>query len=182
MPFIASFWRAITGFLIFIVFIIFLFEVVFVEFCIFVYFFGGGEIVETTAAVINDLDVATLDVFVVDGFIDVKEKQCGVIPLKKIALGEVEDSSAIDEEEELDLLIHLGFLDAGKQLGVPSDRVDLVLDILAFEKFLRGVWNTDKILSVHSESMSTAQKRTTETWAMFISSWIFSKRTMMSLS
>jgi hypothetical protein len=59
--------------------------------------------------------------------------------LKKVALSEVEDSSTIDEEEELDLLIHFGFLDTGKQLGVPSDRVDLVLDILAFEKFLRGV-------------------------------------------
>ena len=54
-------------------------------------------------------------------------------------MSEVEDSSTIDEEEELDLLIHFGFLDTGEQLGVPSDRVDLVLDILAFEKFLRGV-------------------------------------------
>jgi hypothetical protein len=73
MPFIAPFWRSISGLLIFIVFIIFLFQVVFVELCIFVYFLGGGEIIETAAAVINDLDIATLDVFVVDGFIHVEK-------------------------------------------------------------------------------------------------------------
>jgi hypothetical protein len=73
MPFIAPFWRTISGLLIFIVFIIFLFQVVFVELCIFVYFLGGGEIIEPAAAVINDLDIATLDVFVVDGFIHVEK-------------------------------------------------------------------------------------------------------------
>jgi len=74
----------------------------------------------------------------VDRFIDVKEEQGGVISLQKFALAEIEDATTVDKEKESDLLVHLGFLNAGKQLCVPGDRVDLILYIFAFEKFLCG--------------------------------------------
>lgn len=72
----------------------------------------------------------------VDGFIDVKEEYFGSALPEYVRLSEVDDASAVDEEEELDLVVHLRFLDAGKELGVSGDWIDLELYVLAAEEFL----------------------------------------------
>lgn len=78
-------------------------------------------------------------------------------------MGEIEYPSTVDENEESDLVIGLGLFYSGEKLSVSGDRVDLILDILALEEFLRVDESTDKILRVQRESTSTAQKTTTDT-------------------
>lgn len=94
---------------------------------------------------------------------------------------EVKCSSAIDHDEESNVLICDCFSHALLQLRVLSNRVYLILYIFTSEKFLHEARHTARILRVQSESMSSPQKSTTETCAMFNSFWICSKRTRMSL-
>ena len=80
--------------------------------------------------------MGALEVLVVDGFVDVEEENLGGALAEDVGLGEVDDAAAVDEEEELDLVVGLRFLDAGEELGVAGDRVDLEVDALAAEEFL----------------------------------------------
>lgn len=72
----------------------------------------------------------------VDGLVDVEEEDLCGAGAEDVGLGEVDDAAAVEEEEELDLLVGAGLLDAGEELGVAGDRVDLELDVLAAEEFL----------------------------------------------
>lgn len=78
-------------------------------------------------------------------------------------MGEIEYASTIDKNKEPNLVIDFGLFNFGEELSVSSDRIDLILDILAFEEFLRVDKSTDRILRVQSESTSTALKTTTDT-------------------
>lgn len=80
--------------------------------------------------------MGALEVLVVDGFVDVEEENLGGALAEDVGLGEVDDAAAVDEEEELDLVVGLRFLDAGEELGVAGDGVDLEVDALAAEEFL----------------------------------------------
>lgn len=118
----------------------------------------------------------------VDGLVGIEEHEGGLVALQEVALGEIQYPSTVDEDEEPNLVVDLGLINSGEELGVSGYGVDLILDVLALEEFLRVEESTDRILRVQSESTSTAQKATTDTSAMFISSCIFSNMTMMSLS
>ena len=80
--------------------------------------------------------MGALEVLVVDGFVDVEEENLGGALAEDVGLGEVDDAAAVDEEEELDLVVGLRLLDAGEELGVAGDGVDLEVDALAAEEFL----------------------------------------------
>ena len=72
----------------------------------------------------------------VDGFVDVEEEDLCLAVGEEVGLREVDDAAAVEEEEELDLVVGTRLLDAGEELGVAGDRVDLELDVLAAEEFL----------------------------------------------
>ena len=72
----------------------------------------------------------------VDGFVDVEEEDFCLAVGEEVGLREVDDAAAVEEEEELDLVVGTRLLDAGEELGVAGDRVDLELDVLAAEEFL----------------------------------------------
>jgi hypothetical protein len=80
-----------------------------------------------------------------------------------VGLGEVDDCPAIDHEEEADLVVGECIGDALAEVGVLGDGEDLVLDVLAAEELLSGAGRTERIFSVHSESMSSPQKMTIDT-------------------
>jgi hypothetical protein len=107
--------------------------------------------------------VLAFEVLVVDGFVDVEEEDVCVAALEDVGLGEVDDASAVDEEEELDLVVHSRLLDPGEQLGVPGHWVHLVLDVLAFEELLGQRRGTERILREVRESTSMAENTTMET-------------------
>jgi hypothetical protein len=98
-----------------------------------------------------------------DGFVNVKKKNLCFLLLHNPVFSEVDNTSAIDEHEHLDLLIGARLLDACGQFGIGSDGVDLVLYVLAFEYFLGYAESTEKILRVQIESTSTATNITIET-------------------
>lgn len=54
-----------------------------------------------------------LEIFVVDGSVDIEEEDLGLLLLDDPVLGEVDDAAAVDEEEHLDLVVGLGLLDPG---------------------------------------------------------------------
>lgn len=99
----------------------------------------------------------------VDGFVGIEEHEGGLVALQEVALGEIQYPSTVDEDKEPNLVIDLGLFNSGEELSVSGDGVDLILDILALEEFLRVDESTDRILRVQSESTSTAQKTTTDT-------------------
>jgi hypothetical protein len=117
----------------------------------------------------------------IDGAVRIEEIDVRLRASDDRFFGEVKSGSTIDHDEEANVLICDCFGHALLQLRVLGDGVNLILHILSPEKFLHGAWHTARILRVHSESMSSPQKRTTETWAMFSSFWSCSKRTRMSL-
>ena len=47
-----------------------------------------------------------LEVLMIDGFVDIEEEDVCVAALEDVGLGEVDDASAVDEEEELDLVVY----------------------------------------------------------------------------
>lgn len=116
----------------------------------------------------------------VDRLVDIEQEDICVVTLEDVGLGEVNNASAVDEEEELDLVIHAWLFDFGKELSVSGNWIHLVLDIFALEKFLSSQGGTESILSEQSESTSMAEKTTIETYEIFICSCIFSKSRMMS--
>lgn len=99
----------------------------------------------------------------VDGFVDVEKENLCLFLLNEPVFGEIDDSSAIDEEEHLDLVVGAGLLDASTQFRVGGHGVDLVLHVFAPEHLLNGLTLTDSILRVQMESTSTAAKITIET-------------------
>lgn len=104
-----------------------------------------------------------LHVAVVDGFVDVEEEDFSLSAGDEFSLGEIDESSAVDEQEEAEAVVGKRLGDARIELGVLGDGVDLVVYIFALEELLSGKRNTDRILSVHSESTSTPQKTTIDT-------------------
>jgi hypothetical protein len=120
------------------------------------------------------------DVLVVDGLVDIEEEDVCVVACEDVGLGEIDDASAVDEEEELDLVVYARLLDPVEEFSVPGHWVHLVLDVLALEQLLTNTTTTDSILREQRESTSMAVKTTIETYEMFISSWIYSNSRMMS--
>jgi hypothetical protein len=49
----------------------------------------------------------TLEILMVDGFVDIEQKDHCLALLQNLRLGEIDDASAVNEEEEFDLLIDL---------------------------------------------------------------------------
>ena len=72
----------------------------------------------------------------VDGFIDVEEQDWGLFLLHDPVFGEVDNPSAVDEHEHLDLLISSNFFYSAAELWVGNHRVDFVLYVFVFEDFL----------------------------------------------
>jgi hypothetical protein len=100
---------------------------------------------------------------VVDGLVDIEQKDLSLLLLDDPGLRQIHDAPAIDKHEHPDLLIDACLLDPLFDLGVGGDGVDLVLDVLALEHLLHGEWRTEKILRVQMLSMSTAAKITIDT-------------------
>lgn len=96
-------------------------------------------------------------------FVDVEKEDFCLTVLDDISFCEVDNSSAIDHEEEFDLVVGECLGDACTELGILGDWKDLVLNIFAFKELLHAGGDTERILSVQRESISTAQNKTMDT-------------------
>ena len=105
----------------------------------------------------------------VDGFVNIEEKDLGFLVLLKEILSQIDQASAVDEHEHFDFLEWFWLFNAALELSVGGDRVDLILNVLALEHFLSRYKNTENILRVQMESTSTAIKMTIETDSMLSS-------------
>lgn len=71
---VATLRRIISIILLFLIVLpLFLLEVVLIELCKAVDFFGSGAIIESGVAIIDDLDVLALQVLVMNGFVDIEQ-------------------------------------------------------------------------------------------------------------
>jgi hypothetical protein len=108
----------------------------------------------------------------VGGFVDI-EQECDGLFAEPLG-GEIDHAATVDEEEEFDFFVSFALFDTLFEFCVGGGGVDLVLDVLIFEEFLRVRGGTDRILRVQRASRSRAVNSTIDTSPMFISFTIFS--------